>query len=68
MDWNLQGSVLRGDVQAACRGVRTHLEVTSRDAREDVEEVARLAESGCFIAQMIQETVELQNHVKILSS
>lgn len=68
MDWNLQGSVLRGDVRAASGGVRTRLEVESDDAREDVEEVVRLAENGCFIAQMIQEAVELQSHVEISRS
>lgn len=58
LDWELSGSVIRGDVQARCRGVRYTMRVDSPDDEEAVREVVQLARQGCFVEQALRHPVE----------
>lgn len=58
-DLGVTGSVLRGDVAAACSGARTVLRVESPAEPEAILEVITLAKRGCFGEAMLREPVPM---------
>lgn len=58
-DWYLEGSVLRGTVDAGATECRTRFIIDSRESDEDILEIIRLAKKGCFAEQMVQTAVPL---------
>ena len=64
-DYFLKGSVLKGDVNSGCRGVRTHFKVESSEAEEKILNIIRLAKQGCYAEQMIQTAVPLTSTVEL---
>ncbi len=64
-DYFLKGSVLRGDVNSGCRGVRTHFKVESSETEEKILNIIRLAKQGCYAEQMIQTAVPLASTVEL---
>lgn len=65
MDWFLRGSVLRGNVEAGCTGVRTYFDVSSDDDRDGVLTVVRLAKQGCYAESMVRTAVPLTSRVRL---
>ncbi len=64
-DYFLKGSVLKGDVNSGCRGVRTHFKVESSEAEKKILNIIRLAKQGCYAEQMIQTAVPLTSTVEL---
>lgn len=58
LDWELSGSVIRGDVQARCLSVRYSMYVESPDDDEAVRAVVQLARQGCFVEQALRNPVD----------
>jgi uncharacterized OsmC-like protein len=58
-DWYLEGSVLRGTVEAGATECRTHFVIDSPESRQDIFRIIRLAKRGCFAEQMVQTSVPL---------
>lgn len=58
-DWYLQGSVLRGTVDAGASECRTHFVIDSPESEEDILRIIKLAKRGCFAEQMVQSSVPL---------
>ena len=58
-DWYLQGSVLRGTVEAGTTECRTEFLIDSPETEEDILRIIRLAKKGCFAEQMVQSAVLL---------
>ena len=58
-DWYLEGSVLRGTVDAGATECRTRFIIDSCESDEDILEIIRLAKKGCFAEQMVQTAVPL---------
>ena len=65
LDLGVSGSVLRGDVQAACHGARTVLRVESDADPAAILEVVTLAKRGCFGEAMIREPVTIGSTIFI---
>jgi len=65
MDWYLRGSLRRGDVDAGCTAVRSHLDVQSDADPEVIREVLRVAKKGCFAEQMIQRPVPMESTITL---
>ena len=61
MDYFLTGSVLRGTVKSGCTEVRTHFEVESEEAEEEILDIIRLAKRGCYAENMVQTAVPLRS-------
>jgi uncharacterized OsmC-like protein len=59
LDLGVTGSVLRGDVAAACHGARTVFRVESDADPAALLEVITLAKRGCFGEAMLREPVEM---------
>jgi hypothetical protein len=53
IDWDLRGSVRRGDVQTRCLGVRSSVSLRSEAADDEVAALLKLAKQGCFLEQLI---------------
>ena len=64
-DYFLKGSVLKGDVNSGCRGVRTHFKVESSESEEKILNIIRLAKRGCYAEQMVQTAVPLTSTVEL---
>jgi hypothetical protein len=58
-DWYLEGSVLRGTVDAGATECRTRFLIDSPESDADILEIIRLAKRGCFAEQMVQTAVPL---------
>lgn len=58
-DWYLEGSALRGTVDAGATECRTEFTIDSPESEEDILKVIRLAKKGCFAEQMVQTAVPL---------
>lgn len=58
-DWYLEGSVLRGTVDAGATECRTRFLIDSPETDEDILKIIRLAKKGCFAEQMVQTAVPL---------
>jgi uncharacterized OsmC-like protein len=58
-DWYLEGSVLRGTVDAGATECRTQFLIDSPESEEDILKIIRLAKKGCFAEQMVQTAVPL---------
>ncbi|HWL65080.1 MAG TPA: hypothetical protein VNP73_03815 [Actinomycetota bacterium] len=58
-DWYLEGSVLRGTVEAGATECRTHFVIDSPESEQDILRIIRLAKRGCFAEQMVQSSVPL---------
>jgi hypothetical protein len=58
-DWFLEGSVLKGTVNAGTTECRTHFLIDSPESDEDVLTIIRLAKRGCFAESMVQTAVPL---------
>ena len=58
-DWYLEGSVLRGTVEAGATECRTHFVIDSPESDRDILRIIRLAKHGCFAEQMVQSSVPL---------
>jgi uncharacterized OsmC-like protein len=58
-DWFLEGSVLRGTVNAGTTQCRTRFIIDSPESEEDVLRIVRLAKRGCFAERMVQTAVPL---------
>jgi hypothetical protein len=61
----VSGSVLRGDVQAACHGARTVLRVDSDADPAAILEVVTLAKRGCFGEAMLSQPVTIGSTIFI---
>ena len=57
LDWFLEGSVLRGTVNAGATECRTHFIIDSPETDEDILKIVRLAKRGCFAERMVQTAV-----------
>jgi hypothetical protein len=64
-DYVLSGSVLKGTVQVAHKGFRTHLEVESEEPREKLAHLIRCAKNGCFAEQLIVQPVPLESTITV---
>lgn len=58
-DWYLQGSVLRGTVEAGATECRTQFVIDSPESEDDIIRIIKLAKRGCFAEQMVQSSVPL---------
>jgi len=58
-DWHLEGSVLRGTVNAGATQCRTNFVIDSPESEADILKIIRLAKQGCFAEQMVQTAVPL---------
>lgn len=58
-DWYLQGSVLRGTVEAGATECRTQFVIDSPESDDDIIRIIKLAKRGCFAEQMVQSSVPL---------
>jgi hypothetical protein len=65
LDFYLNGSVRRGDVQSGCSEARTHLDIDSPSPADAVERVVDLAHQGCFLEQMIARPVPLRTSMTL---
>jgi len=59
LDWYLEGSVLRGTVDAGATECRTQFLIDSPESEGDILKIIRLAKKGCFAEQMVQTAVPL---------
>ena len=65
IDLGVTGSVLRGDVNAACHGARTVFRVESDADHDALVEVVTLAKRGCFGEAMLRDPVEMASEIFI---
>jgi hypothetical protein len=59
LDWYLEGSVLRGTVNAGATECRTQFVIDSPESEQDIQRIIRLAKRGCFAERMVQTAVPL---------
>jgi hypothetical protein len=59
LDWFLEGSVLRGTVNAGATECRSDFIIDSPESDEDILKIVKLAKRGCFAERMVQTAVPL---------
>jgi uncharacterized OsmC-like protein len=64
-DYFLKGSVLKRTVASGCTAVRTHFEVESDAAEEQVRDLIRNAKQGCYAESMITTAVPLTSTINL---
>lgn len=67
-NFKVEGSVLAQTVQASLQGVKTRLEVESKEPPERVAGVIRNAENGCFVMQALLNPVRVTASVVLNGS
>jgi uncharacterized OsmC-like protein len=58
-DTHIDGSVLRGDVQASVTEFRVHLRIESPESGDDIAHVIRLAKRGCYGEALVRTPVPM---------
>jgi hypothetical protein len=59
LDWFLEGSVLRGTVNAGATECRSRFVIDSPESEQDIVRIIRLAKRGCFAERKVQTAVPL---------
>jgi hypothetical protein len=67
IDWQLSGSILKGDVAAHCNAVRTRVHVESSSPPHAVASLVAMAKNGCFVEQMITTAVPVTSTLTVNS-
>jgi len=65
IDWQLSGSILKGDVAAHCNAVRTRVHVESSAPAHEVAKLVAMAKNGCFLEQMIATAVPVTSTLTV---
>jgi uncharacterized OsmC-like protein len=58
-DSHIDGSVLKGDVQASVTEFRIHIRLESPEPDEEIARVIRLAKRGCYAEALVQTAVPM---------
>lgn len=54
-EWWSEGSALKGDLRTGLDAVHTLLEVTSPSPRDEVANLVRIAEQGCYVLSALKD-------------
>lgn len=61
--FRLEGSVLRGTLEATPLGFETRVKVDADEPTEAVEDLVRLAEESCYVMQSVRRPVDVRSSI-----
>jgi hypothetical protein len=60
-----QGSLLKGDIETGVRGLEVRVEIASREPRDRLAELVRLAKASCFTHGALAHVVPVEATVSV---
>lgn len=57
-EWWNEGSARRGDLRTGLESIETDLEVESTSPQDDVENLVRIAEQGCYVLSALKAEIK----------